>query len=76
MFICRDCGEIFDDFKIVKDPRPYGEQTVYEEFGVCPHCESDACEEAQPCTRCGEYFAEDELEEGLCDYCHGELYGK
>lgn len=74
MYICNECGEIFSDHKIVKDPRPYGEQIVHEEFGVCPHCNSDDWSEAEQCERCGEYVAE--LDEGLCDCCHGDMYGE
>lgn len=76
MYICNECFEIFSDHKIEKDPRPYGDTIVHEEFGVCPHCESDDWSEAEQCTRCGEYFHEDELDDGLCDYCYGDLYGK
>lgn len=74
MYICNDCGEVFSDHKIIEDPRPYGMGYVNERFGVCPHCDSDDWSEAEQCTRCGEYFAE--LEDGLCDVCHGDMYGE
>lgn len=74
MYICNDCGEVFSDHKIVKDPRPYGMSVAYEEFGVCPHCNSDDWSEAEQCVRCGEYVAE--LHDGFCDCCHGDMYGE
>ena len=73
MYICNECGEIFSDHKIIREPRPYGMGVAYEEFGVCPHCDSDDWSEAEQCERCGEYIAE--LEDDLCDECHGEMYG-
>ena len=80
MYICNDCGEIFSDHKIIEDPRPYGIQTVYERFGVCPHCESDDWSEAVECVRCGEIVTKDDCEIGesleyLCNHCYEEIYG-
>lgn len=80
MYICNDCGEVFSDYKIIEDPRPYGMGYVNERFGVCPHCDSDDCCEAVECERCGEVVAKDDCEyseslEYLCKQCHEELYG-
>lgn len=73
MFICNECGEIFDEPKIVRETHGL-DCPPYEEIAVCPCCEdTDFCE-AKKCERCGEYFAE--LDEGLCDVCYGDMYGE
>ena len=74
MFICNECGATFEEFKVIKEPRPYGEGVAYEEFAVCPHCEDTDIDEAKQCERCSELVAE--LHNGLCDVCHGDMYGK
>ncbi len=72
MFICNNCEAVFEDYKIIKDPRPYGMGEVYEEYAVCPHCKDTDISEAKECERCGNFRAE--LEDGLCEVCHGDLY--
>lgn len=73
MYICNNCGTTFDDYKTIKEYHPYGMGYAEEQIAVCPHCEdTDFCE-AKECERCGELFAE--LEDGLCDVCHGDMYG-
>jgi rubrerythrin len=45
MYICNDCGQCFDEPKVVKESR--GEcwgTTVYENIDVCPICGSDNIE--------------------------------
>jgi hypothetical protein len=81
MFICLDCGEDFYDFDTYDDPRPYGEQTVYETFAVCPNCKSDNFSEAVKCTRCEKIIAKEDCEYDehlnyLCEDCYEELYGE
>lgn len=76
MYICNECGAVFEDYKIIKDPRPYGMGEVYEEFAVCPHCKETDISEAKECERCGSIFAKDDLEDGLCEHCYGDLYGE
>lgn len=42
---------------------PHGEHLPW-----CPECKG-VLEEAKQCERCGEWFLEDELENGYCDKC-------
>ena len=74
MFICNNCGAIFEDCKIIEEHHPYGMGYATEEWAVCPHCEDTDFAEAEECKRCGELFAE--LDEGLCDVCYGDMYGE
>ena len=76
MFICDNCGATFEDYKIIKDPRPYGIGVAYEEYACCPQCKETEISEAKECSHCGRVFAKDELEDGLCDVCHGDMYGE
>jgi len=72
MYICNDCGEVFEDCKVVYEPHPYGMGSAYEKWYLCPHCDSTDIDEAKECERCGEYFAD--LRKGLCDCCYDEMY--
>ena len=71
MYRCLDCGRIFED------PKNYVETHgfmcgPYEEWTGCPDC-SGSYEEVFECDICGKYFTEDELTDGLCDSCNGEV---
>jgi hypothetical protein len=74
--MCDNCGAVFEDYKIIKDPRPYGMGVAYEEYACCPHCQDTDIVEAKECSRCNGIFAKYELEDGLCEHCYGELYGE
>ena len=73
MYICNNCGELFTDFKVHKEKRPYGMGYATEEWAVCPHCGEADFTEPKQCERCGALVAE--LDEGLCDCCNGDMYG-
>ena len=80
MFICNECGEVFEEAKVIEERHPYGEGYATEEWFVCPHCGDSHIEEAKKCSRCDEYVADSEttLGEGLqplCRLCHEKLYG-
>ena len=72
MYICNNCGAIFDEPNTVIETHGL-DCPPYEHIPVCPECEDTDFVEAQECERCGELFAE--LEDGLCDACHGDMYG-
>lgn len=74
MYICNNCGEVFEDCKIIKEHHPYGMGTATESWAVCPHCEDTDIQEAKKCERCGEYVAE--RHEGLCEVCYGDMHGE
>lgn len=73
MYICKDCGAVFEEPGIVyDDPSPAGVALpsgsyAYEE---CPDCGGDDFEEARHCDRCDEYYLGDKI---LCDSCMEEL---
>jgi RecJ-like exonuclease len=71
MYICLDCGEVFEKPKIIEEHHPYGMTYAVEEWAVCPHCGDAGIEKAKRCSCCGEYFAE--LEDGLCEECNKEV---
>jgi hypothetical protein len=73
MLICNECGEVFEEPKIIEEHHPYGMTYATEHWAVCPHCEETDFQEARQCTQCGEYVAD--LEEGLCEICYDEMYG-
>ena len=74
MYICLECGETFEKPKEYVEHYPYGMGYVLEIFTFCPYCESESFKEAMICPKCYEYV--EELTDGLCVACHGEVYGK
>lgn len=76
MFICLDCGKVFENPKMEKEYR--GEcfgYPSYEAISYCPYCEGDY-EEAEECERCENFFNCESIEQGLCDCCRAEILTK
>ena len=71
MYICVECEKVFEEPKIIEEHHPYGDTYATEYFGVCPYCKGDI-QEAEECSRCGEWVFE--TEDGLCEICYGDLY--
>ena len=71
-YICKACGEVINEAEIVSKREEVAEG-YYENYGVCPHCESDALYEAEQCERCGEWFPIDDMVEGYCQDCAEEI---
>lgn len=72
MIICLDCGKTFEIEEAQTDSHAVGEigmQTAYEEFKTCPHCDSLYIEEATQCKACGEWKADCDMIEGVCEKC-------
>lgn len=70
MQICCNCGEVFDDDRIVQTR---DRETGWHDY-VCTYCGSDEIYEAVQCEICGEWVAEDEIESGFCLEClHNEI---
>lgn len=82
MFVCNDCGEVFEECKVIEEPRPYGMGFAIEYLSVCPCCGEGGIEEAKRCENCGEYGLADNMKHSeanelyLCDICYGDLYGE
>ena len=70
MFLCMDCGAVFEEPNEVYD-------VWLEHFGYpcrkmydsCPKCYSDNIVKAKRCGICGEYLEASKLEEGFCPQC-------
>ena len=79
MFICKECGAIFEEPRITSESHPYGEGSASEEWAYCPVCGESGFEEAHQCSRCSEYFAFDDLDyighSLYCEVCSDDLYG-
>lgn len=73
MYICNSCGATFETAKTIEEHHPYGMSTAAERWAVCPQCEDTDYTEAKQCEHCGELVAE--LNNGLCDICHDDMYG-
>lgn len=72
MLKCLECGEFFE-----RNDAVYSSSYVGEHFGTpvsqrvlcCPTCGSDDLIPAKSCKICGEYFGEDDIEDGVCSDC-------
>lgn len=72
MIICLECGRTFEIEDAQTDSQAVGEiglETAYEEFKTCPHCDSLYIEEAKRCKACGEWKADCDMVEGVCEKC-------
>ena len=65
-------GHVFDENEMVRIRVPEGEYT--RDRFICPVCGTDEFERAHICGLCGEWFAADELDFGLCEKCREETY--
>lgn len=74
MYICKNCGETFEEPKIYEEHHPYGMGYATEEFAECPHCGEGDFDEAVMCSRCYKYVAR--VTDRLCDSCYREIYGE
>ena len=74
MYICNECGLVFENYETYEEHHPYGMTSATETWAVCPHCGEAGFEEAKECSRCGNFVAE--LTDGLCDCCYEEMYGE
>lgn len=73
MWICKDCGERFNNPATRAEYRGEG---AYEYYGCCPSCESENYEETAICAECGKEVGESELTEGLCADCEKAVQDK
>ena len=72
MYICKDCGAVFEEPNVWRDdPSPAGVAlpSGYYEYWECPKCGSEDIDEAKQCEVCGEYIAF----RGICDTCMAEI---
>lgn len=74
MYICNNCGAVFETPRTHEEHHPYGMTSATEIWAICPHCDDTDFSDAKQCEHCGEFVAE--LHDGLCDVCHGDMYGE
>lgn len=67
MYICENCGEIFDEPLYVEE-RPCSDFPETETWSYCPNCRDDDYEEAVKCKICGKYFPRYHCDE-FCKEC-------
>lgn len=72
MFICAECGALFESPATVEERHPYGMSYASEEWACCPACRDTDILCAKACEKCNEWHAETQLECGLCDDCAAE----
>lgn len=76
MYICMDCGDVFEEPRMVKERMPdYWGAPAWEEYGTCPFCGSVEYTEARRCDRCGAYMGEGNAYGfiTICDLCLEDL---
>lgn len=65
MYICLDCGKVFEDY--IRIETDYGEKK-----SVSPCC-CGAFAEAEQCEECEEWVEAEEVENGMCCKCQCKL---
>ena len=72
MFKCYDCEATFFGPKNVSERvGEYHGEPAYTSYACCPECGGNF-DEAIQCKICGEWFFEDELDDGICEMCIDE----
>ena len=72
MLKCMECGKPFEEDEGIRKTgilSYYGETPVKEQYIVCPHCGGGTMEPARKCRVCGEWCAEEALNNGVCYVC-------
>ncbi len=69
MYICLECGHIFDTPREAAIRHTELSGLSYETIMECPVCGSEEYEHAATCNKCGEYIGESQAEFGLCPDC-------
>lgn len=64
LYICNDCGEVFDRPKHTHNGGYYD-----EDWCECPSCASTDYDPAEKCEICGEILQEKKMLYGLCPSC-------
>ena len=68
MYVCLECGEIFDEPDTWSEYHPYGEGYAEELWSGCPSC-NGAYVEAFKCDCCDEWINDDYFEVEDKKYC-------
>lgn len=72
IFICLECGHIFDEPKICTEKHGL-DSPPYETYSACPYCEGTFTK-AHECDSCGEWIVGSYIKlnsgERICEDCH------
>ena len=55
MYICNECGAVFDEPAVEREVHFWIDGSPVEEFSACPECGDTDFTEAFECDGCGEY---------------------
>lgn len=72
MFVCTECGCLFDEPYYWNEYHPYGEGYAKETWSGCPDCHGNYTE-AYPCDCCNEWIDSDYIKidgNRYCEYCY------
>ena len=69
MYICKNCGNVFEELDSWTESHPYGEGYADEYWSGCPYCNSTSVDEAELCEICDEYESAEDMHDGVCDKC-------
>lgn len=74
MFICLDCGEVFETpSAVIEDMGECHGERAYREYKVSPCCGGDY-DYASACEKCGNYTTPSQYDRfGLCSFCEEEI---
>ena len=74
MYVCGECGEVFDSPDVKKEYTGVSSEGFHEYFevGHCPYCGSEDIEDGHRCRVCGEWFYQHCCEE-VCESCIADL---
>jgi Zn finger protein HypA/HybF involved in hydrogenase expression len=69
MYICLNCGELFNEPHKVSEIHTELSERPLEIFRVCPKCGEADFESATDCENCGTMIGESQAKYGLCGDC-------
>lgn len=79
MYICCDCGEVFEKSDCGSSREYVGEfwgVDAYEDVACCPKCNSTCFDDALQCEDCGAWFSKNDLNNGFCEDCLDDVSAK
>jgi hypothetical protein len=68
MYICRECGKIFDETEFYTSSDFWGGPFEARQE-CCPRCSGEDFGEAKECAVCGEFYDEESLINDVCEHC-------
>ena len=70
MYICNECGAVFDEPAVEREVHFWIDGSPLEEFSVCPECGDTDFTEAFECDGCGECDEREYIEYDNSDWEH------